>query len=114
MFSLRIFTINYYMSKPESGLDQDYSDLRCCEIKQVPVIRIFGATPEGQKTCLHIHNVFPYLLIKPFKSQMSLDELSKYAYDLANEIDKVLNIALCIRDQISSQHVFKIKPLYTK
>ena len=49
MFSLRIFTINYYLSKPEQNLDQTYSDFKSNEIKQVPIIRIFGTTPEG--TC---------------------------------------------------------------
>lgn len=47
MYSFRIFNINYYMAKPEPGLDIAYSDFRCCEIKQVPVIRIFGSTKEG-------------------------------------------------------------------
>jgi DNA polymerase zeta len=48
MFSMSIFVINYYMTKPEAGLDQTYSDFRCSEIKQVPVIRVFGSTPEGK------------------------------------------------------------------
>ena len=47
MFSLRIFTINYYLSKPEQNLDQMYSEFKSSEIKQVPIIRIFGTTPEG-------------------------------------------------------------------
>lgn len=48
MFAVKIFTINYYLSKPESDLkDVTYSDFRCAEVKQVPVLRIFGSTPEG-------------------------------------------------------------------
>lgn len=45
---------------------------------------------------------------------MTMDELSKYTYELANQIDRVLNIALCVKDPLSTQHVFKIKPLFTK
>lgn len=30
---------------------------------QLPILRVFGATPQGNKTCLHIHGVFPYLYI---------------------------------------------------
>lgn len=47
MFALKIFTINYYLCKPEPELDKTYSDFRCAEIKQVPIIRIFGSTAEG-------------------------------------------------------------------
>jgi hypothetical protein len=47
MFALRIFSINYYLNKPDIELDHFYSDLQCCEIKQVPIIRIFGTTPQG-------------------------------------------------------------------
>ena len=41
MFSLRIFTINYYLTKPEKDLDYVYSDFRCLEVKHVPVISIY-------------------------------------------------------------------------
>jgi DNA polymerase zeta len=112
MFSMSIFMINYYTCRPEPSLDEVYSDFRCSEIKQVPVIRVFGSTPEGQKTCLHVHNVFPYLLIKPSRSAVD-NGLGKFAYELANQIDRVLNISLCARDP-SSQQVYQIEPIYTK
>ena len=112
MFSMSIFTINFYIGKPEPALDQTYSDFRCSEVKHVPVIRVFGSTPEGQKACLHVHNVFPYLLIKPARSAIE-NGLSKFAYDLANEIDRILNVSMCARDT-SVQQVFRIEPLYTK
>jgi hypothetical protein len=35
-------------------------------------------------------------------------------FELGNQIDKTLNMALCIKDQIATQHVFKIEPIFTK
>lgn len=47
MFSVRIVTVNYYQGQPIRDLDVAFSDFRGSEVKQVPVLRIFGATPAG-------------------------------------------------------------------
>ncbi|KAF9417793.1 hypothetical protein HW555_005207 [Spodoptera exigua] len=62
-FSVRIVVCDHYLSKPIPGIDVIYSDFRGADIKQVPVLRIFGPTPDGHKACLHIHGVFPYFYI---------------------------------------------------
>ncbi|CAA7058420.1 unnamed protein product [Microthlaspi erraticum] len=62
-FSLRIVSIDYYMASPIPGYDICYSTFQGGEVKEVPVIRIYGSTPAGQKTCLHIHRALPYLYI---------------------------------------------------
>uniref|UniRef100_A0A1J3GRC6 DNA polymerase n=1 Tax=Noccaea caerulescens TaxID=107243 RepID=A0A1J3GRC6_NOCCA len=63
VFSLRIVSIDYYMASPIPGYDVCYSNFQGGEVKEVPVIRIYGSTPAGQKTCLHIHRALPYLYI---------------------------------------------------
>lgn len=30
-----------------------------------PVIRVFGSTSLGQRTCAHIHGVYPYVFFRP-------------------------------------------------
>ncbi|KAK9070718.1 hypothetical protein SSX86_011120 [Deinandra increscens subsp. villosa] len=62
-FSVRIVSIDYYMSPPIPGLDLCYSSFQGGKVNEVPVIRVYGSTPAGQKTCLHIHRVLPYLYV---------------------------------------------------
>ncbi|PWA74355.1 DNA-directed DNA polymerase, family B [Artemisia annua] len=62
-FSVRIVSIDYYMSPPIPGLDFTYSSFQGGNVNEVPVIRVYGSTPAGQKTCLHIHRALPYLYV---------------------------------------------------
>ncbi|EYU26432.1 hypothetical protein MIMGU_mgv1a0195132mg, partial [Erythranthe guttata] len=54
-FSVRIVSIDYYMAPPVHELDISYSTFHGGKVSEVPVIRIYGSTPAGQKTCLHVH-----------------------------------------------------------
>ncbi|GLT61178.1 hypothetical protein SLA2020_339000 [Shorea laevis] len=67
-FSVRIVSIDYYMAPPIPGLDICYSSFHGGKVNEVPIIRIYGSTPAGQKTCLHVHRVRSLLcLICPKK-----------------------------------------------
>ncbi|KAI8027476.1 DNA polymerase zeta catalytic subunit [Camellia lanceoleosa] len=63
IFSVRIVSIDYYMAPPIPELDISYSSFQGGKVNEVPVIRIYGSTPAGQKTCLHVHRALPYLYI---------------------------------------------------
>lgn len=56
-FNLRIVSIDYYMAAPLSGMDVCFSPSEGTAVEKVPVVRIFGSTPSGQKACLHLHRV---------------------------------------------------------
>lgn len=47
MFSVRIVTTDHYQGPPIPGLDVQYADFRALVVKRVPVIRVFGSTPQG-------------------------------------------------------------------
>ncbi|XP_013200299.2 DNA polymerase zeta catalytic subunit [Amyelois transitella] len=102
-FSVRITVCDHYLSKPIPGLDVIYSDFRGSDIKQVPILRVFGPTPDGHKACLHIHGVFPYFYIPC----PTANPEPQFMYQIAASLDKALNIALK-QATSAQQHVYKI------
>ncbi|XP_015992480.2 DNA polymerase zeta catalytic subunit isoform X1 [Rousettus aegyptiacus] len=104
MFSVRIVTADYYMASPLQGLDICQSPLTQAPVKKVPVVRVFGATPAGQKTCLHLHGIFPYLYV-PYDGYGQQPE--SYLSQMAFSIDRALNVALGSPSS-TAQHVFKV------
>ncbi|XP_038059014.1 DNA polymerase zeta catalytic subunit-like [Patiria miniata] len=104
MFSVRIVTVNHYQAQPIRDLDVAYSDFRGSEVKQVPVLRVFGATPLGQKTCLHIHGVFPYFYVKCGPQEFATD---KDLRQFATSLDLALQVAMG-KASGNTQHVFKV------
>ncbi|XP_028903006.1 DNA polymerase zeta catalytic subunit isoform X1 [Ornithorhynchus anatinus] len=104
MFSLRIVTADYYMGSPLQGLDSRRSPLSRAPVPKVPVVRVFGATPAGQKTCLHLHGIFPYLYV-PYDGYGQQPD--SYLRQVAFSIDRALNVALG-NPSSTVQHVFKV------
>ncbi|XP_034999481.1 DNA polymerase zeta catalytic subunit isoform X2 [Hippoglossus stenolepis] len=104
MFAVRIVTADFYLARPVKDLDVCYSDFRESDVKRVPVVRIFGSTPAGQKTCLHIHGVFPYIYV-PYDGYGQQSE--RYLRQVAFSIDRAINVAMG-NPSSSIQHVFKV------
>ncbi|KAL6485419.1 hypothetical protein MHYP_G00048110 [Metynnis hypsauchen] len=104
MFSVRIVCADYYMAGPLAGLDVCYSDFRDSEVKRVPVVRIFGSTPAGQKTCLHLHGVLPYVYV-PYDGFGQQPD--RYLRQVAYSIDRAVNISLG-NPASTVQHIYKI------
>ncbi|KAL4649072.1 DNA polymerase zeta catalytic subunit isoform X1 [Arapaima gigas] len=104
MFAVRIVTADYYLASPLQDLDVCHSEFRGSDVKKVPVVRIFGATPAGQKTCLHLHGIFPYIYV-PYDGYGQLPD--RYLRQVAFSIDRALNVSMG-NPSSSLQHVFKI------
>ena len=72
----------------ENNFDPAYSMFRSAPIKRVPILRVFGTTAGGQKACLHIHGIFPYLYVP-----IPPGDIPGFLYRLASSLDKALNMA---------------------
>ncbi|ALC40814.1 mus205 [Drosophila busckii] len=106
IYSLRLVIADFYMEKPVFGLDPCYSELRGGEIKRVPIVRIFGANANGQKSCMHVHGVFPYFYI-PYDKK-DFETVQRGILQIAMHLDKAINISLG-QGSSNAQHVFKIQ-----
>ena len=51
VFTCRIVSIDYYLSKPIECIDNHLCPFSGNQLSRIPIIRIFGITPIGQKTC---------------------------------------------------------------
>ncbi|KAJ8511067.1 hypothetical protein OPV22_001501 [Ensete ventricosum] len=93
LFSVRIVSLDYYMAPPIPDLDICYSSFHARPVKEVPVIRIYGSTPAGQKTCLHIHRALPYLYIPcPVELLQGSEEGDESIKTLITAIEKALEL----------------------
>lgn len=107
--SVKLVTMDHYMASPITDLDVAYSSFRSSITYKVPVLRVFGPTRAGQKSCLHIHGIFPYMYVpKPTEAPEG------FIYQLAASIDKAINITLLDGGEAgksapsSQHHVFKV------
>lgn len=65
-FEVRVTAVDWGMQKPSRIFDRTHSAVAVSsggaplQLGMVPVVRVFGATPAGQRCCVHVHQVFPY------------------------------------------------------
>lgn len=93
VFSVRIVSIDYYMAPPIPNLDICYSAFQGGKVNEVPVIRIYGSTPAGQKMCLHVHRALPYLYISCADLKLPLDQQNGALKNLiSHSLEKALKL----------------------
>lgn len=93
VFSVRIVSIDHYMASPIPSINISHSTFHRGKVNEVPVIRVYGSTPAGQKTCLHIHGALPYLYVPCSDIPLQLDqEGDAYTYMVASSLEKALKL----------------------
>ncbi|CAJ1960854.1 unnamed protein product [Sphenostylis stenocarpa] len=90
IFSVRIVSIDYYMAPPFPDTDICYSSFHGGKVNEVPVIRVYGSTPAGQKTCVHMHRALPYLYVPCSDIPLQLDQGDAFTYKVAASLEKAL------------------------
>ncbi|KAI9332155.1 hypothetical protein DFJ73DRAFT_856131 [Zopfochytrium polystomum] len=112
--AIRIMTIDFTMAKPIPAMDQTTTPFAPLNVtlQRVPIIRIFGATPWGQKACVHVHQVYPYFYI-PYEGSLDSDELQLFICKLGININRAVALSLgCKSEDLSrQQHVAAIIPV---
>lgn len=69
VFELRVTAVDWIMAKPLRLVDRTHSAIMVAAgghplpLSAVPVVRVFGATPAGQRCCVHVHQAFPYCYV---------------------------------------------------
>ncbi|ORX46865.1 ribonuclease H-like protein [Piromyces finnis] len=109
IFSFRIVDADHYVTKPNKFMDISYSSLYKEELNQVPILRIFGVTKFGQKCCIHIHQVYPYIYIK-YAGSLDPEKVHDYMIKLFHAINQVLNMTNSnSKTKINLHHVYNIE-----
>lgn len=57
LLRVRIATVEWALVRPLPGIDVGASPLDGARLARVPVLRVWGPTPGGQRACVHIHKV---------------------------------------------------------
>ncbi|KAK2640409.1 hypothetical protein Ddye_028204 [Dipteronia dyeriana] len=93
LFSVRIVSIDHYMAPPIPGYDFCYSSFQGDKVLEVPIIRVYGSTPAGQKTCLHVHRALPYLYVPCADIPLQPNqEDNAYTHAVAVALEKALKL----------------------
>ncbi|KAK0448381.1 uncharacterized protein EV420DRAFT_1751017 [Desarmillaria tabescens] len=73
-------------------------------LPKVPVLRIYGPSSTGKKTCLHIHQVYPYFFIE-YTGNFSARQVRQYAAKLTHSLNHAIAISFKRSPQSRSQYI---------
>ncbi|EJU02050.1 hypothetical protein DACRYDRAFT_107768 [Dacryopinax primogenitus] len=109
ILKVRITNVDYSQQVP-GPLDRTESIF--ATLNKVPVLNVFGHTSAGQKACVHIHNVFPYLYIE-YKGELDPGSVNKFINRLGRKLNHALTLVLRRNPYVQNtpQHIVAILPV---
>eukprot|EP00124_Ichthyophonus_hoferi_P001392 Ihof_evm5s71 gene=Ihof_evmTU5s71 len=120
LFSVRVVCHDVHMTPILPCYISNEKNISEIDVTQlVPVIRLFGATPAGQRACVHIHDVFPYFFVLFDEANVTVmqpDDIDLYIEQLQASIERAMNLSLgrkneknaLMRRDKRARHVLKI------
>ncbi|CEH17017.1 probable catalytic subunit of dna polymerase zeta upr-1 [Ceraceosorus bombacis] len=117
LFRLRLINIDHVLCDP-TPYDRATSAFNPPDqplLRKVPVLRIFGATPQGQRVCCHVHGVFPYTYIE-YTGSLRPDFVLSYISRLGRSLNACISASLrklsTTSSHIASIHLVQGVPFY--
>ncbi|RDB28579.1 DNA polymerase zeta catalytic subunit [Hypsizygus marmoreus] len=72
-------------------------------LPRVPVIRIYGPSSVGKKTCLHVHQVYPYFYVE-YNGKLTASHVNRYVSMLTRSLNYAIALSLK-RNQPDAQYI---------
>ncbi|GAA6061348.1 hypothetical protein JCM10212_004829 [Sporobolomyces blumeae] len=89
----RLSAIDSVPTYDRSPYDNRRSPYSTDLLRQVPVIRIFGATDKGQRVCAHVHGAFPYVYVE-YKGKLDPDSVNDYIRRFGVSLNAAMALSL--------------------
>ncbi|KAK5086605.1 DNA polymerase zeta [Lithohypha guttulata] len=117
LFRCRINNVDHYQATPIADFDPPVPDIRAGfkgkgkNVPKVPIIRVFGATPTGQKVLMHIHGVFQYTYIE-YSGSLQKEPVDVAIQTLRTSIDHALAVSFRQNPYDEKSSLVKGVPFY--